>query len=69
MLGGPRSKLFNKFKSLMVKGFMTLREHADEIIAFVEMTMISGVDMGCFIGKERVISALRDRFKLELTTG
>jgi len=69
VLGGPRSKLFNKFKALMVKGFMTLREHADEIIAFVEMTMISGVDMGCFVGKERVISALRDRFKLGLTTG
>lgn len=67
VLGGPRSKLFAKFKSLMVKGFMTLREHADEIIAFVEMTMISGIDLPCFCGKERVISSLRDRFKLGLS--
>ena len=50
VLGGPRSKLFNKFRNLMVKGFMTLREHADEIIDFVEMTMISGIDLPCFIG-------------------
>ena len=67
VLGGPRSKLFNKFKSLMVKGFMTLREHADEIIAFVEMTMISGIDLPCFVGKDKVISSLRERFKLEFT--
>ena len=51
----------------MVKGFMTLREHADEIIAFVEMTMISGIDLPCFIGKDRVISSLRERFKLDLS--
>ena len=51
----------------MVKGFMSLREHADEIIAFVEMTMISGIDLPCFVGKERVISSLRERFKLDLT--
>jgi phosphatidylinositol 4-kinase B len=67
VLGGQRSKMFNKFRSLMVKGFMTLREHADEIIAFVEMTMISGIDLPCFVGKERVISSLRERFMLSLT--
>jgi hypothetical protein len=32
----------------MVKGFMALREHAEEIISFVEMTMISGLDLPCF---------------------
>jgi len=50
----------------MIKGFLTLREHSDEIISFVEMTMISGIDLPCFIGKDRVISSLRERFKLDL---
>ena len=67
VLGGPRSKLFSKFEALMLKGFMTLREHADEIIAFVEMTMISGIDLPCFVGKDRVMSSLKERFKLEMT--
>jgi len=48
VMGGPRSKGFQKFKSLMVKGFLALREHSEKIISFVEMTMISGVDLGCF---------------------
>ena len=47
-MGGPRSKYFLKFKSLMVKGFLAVREHADSIISFVEMTMISGIDLPCF---------------------
>ena len=46
----------------MVKGFMKLREHAEEIISFVEMTMLSGIDLPCFQGKDRVLSALRERF-------
>lgn len=33
----------------MVKGFLALREHAEEIISFVEMTMISGGnELPCF---------------------
>ena len=32
----------------MVKGFMKLREHAEELISFVEMTMLSGIDLPCF---------------------
>mmetsp|Transcript_31685 Transcript_31685/g.41958 ORF Transcript_31685/g.41958 Transcript_31685/m.41958 type:complete len:88 (+) Transcript_31685:2197-2460(+) len=51
----------------MVKGFMTLREHAEELISFVEMTMLSGVDLPCFQGKERVVETLRDRFRLDLS--
>jgi phosphatidylinositol kinase/protein kinase (PI-3 family) len=48
VMGGHRSKAFMKFKSLMVKGFLALREHAEQIISFVEMTMISGIDLPCF---------------------
>ena len=56
LLGGPNSKAFLKFKNLMLKGFMKLREHAEEIISFVEMTMLSGMDFPCFNGKDRVLS-------------
>ena len=48
VLGGLRSKFFNQFKALMVKGFMALRAHAEEIISFVEMSIVSGIDLPCF---------------------
>ena len=67
-MGGYRSKLFNKFKSYMVKGFLALREHAEEIISFVEMTMISGIDLPCFRGSDRVLEQLRDRLQLNLSS-
>lgn len=56
LLGGQNSRAFAKFQGLMVKGFMKLREHAEELISFVEMTMLSGIDLPCFQGKERVVS-------------
>lgn len=67
ILGGQRSKFFNQFKTLMVKGFLALREHAEEIISFVEMSMVSGIDLPCFRGRDRVLSELRDRFQLEMS--
>lgn len=67
VMGGPRSKSFELYIKLMKKGFLCLREHADEIISFVEMTMISGIDLPCFQGSDRVLESLRERFKLEMT--
>lgn len=67
VMGGLTSKYFQKFKKLMVRGFLALREHAEEIISFVEMTMISGLDLPCFQGSDRVLESLRERFKLELS--
>jgi phosphatidylinositol 4-kinase len=67
VMGGTGSKHFAKFKKLMVKGFLALREHAEEIISFVEMTMISGLDLPCFQGSDRVLEALRERFRLDLS--
>ena len=67
LLGGQNSRAFAKFQGLMVKGFMKLREHAEELISFVEMTMLSGIDLPCFQGKERVVSQMRDRFRLDLS--
>lgn len=67
VLGGLRSKFFNQFRTLMIKGFLALRLHAEEIISFVEMSMVSGIDLPCFRGRDLVLSELRDRFKLEMT--
>jgi hypothetical protein len=36
----------------MYKGFMALRESAEEIVSFIEMSIISGIDLPCFIGRE-----------------
>jgi phosphatidylinositol kinase/protein kinase (PI-3 family) len=52
----------------MVKGFMALREHAEEIISFVEMSIVSGIDLPCFQGRENVLNELRERFKLDMTS-
>lgn len=67
VMGGTSSPHYDKFTKLMTKGFMCLREHAEEIISFVEMTMISGIDLPCFQGSDRVLEQLRERFKLELS--
>lgn len=67
VMGGTQSKYFQCFKKLMIKGFLALREHADEIISFVEMTIISGLHLPCFQGSDRVLEQLRDRFRLELS--
>jgi len=67
VLGGERSKFYSQYKQLMIKGFMALREQAEEIISFVEMSMVSGIDLPCFRGRERVLIELRDRFKLDMT--
>jgi phosphatidylinositol 4-kinase len=67
VMGGHRSRSFLKFKSYMAKGFLALREHAEEIISFVEMTMISGINLPCFLGSDRVLEQLRERFKLNMS--
>ena len=67
VMGGAHSRSFHKFKKLMGKGFLYLREHADEIVSFVEMSMISGLDLPCFQGSDRVLESLRERFKLDMT--
>ena len=55
LMGGMRSKGFQKFQSLMVKGFLLLRNYAEQLISFIEMHMVSGHDMPCFQAKERVL--------------
>lgn len=42
ILGGLNSEKYKEFKTLMLKGFLALRKHADRILLMVEM-MIKGL--------------------------
>ena len=62
LLGGRRSNLFIKFRSLCVKGYVALKEKAEQIILMVEMMRTgSGASLGCFIGGEQTTKDLRLR--------
>ena len=62
VLGGRRSKLFQEFRSLCVKGYSALKEKAEQIILMVEMMRTgSAANLGCFIGGEHATTALRER--------
>ena len=41
--------------------FMALRAYAEEIISFVEMSIVSGIDLIYFQGRDRVLLELQDR--------
>jgi len=70
VMGGSRSQAFWQFKALMIKGFLALRRSAEQIISFVEMTMLSNKNLPCFKNRngEVILEELRRRFKLEMTT-
>lgn len=62
LLGGRRSNLFIKFRSLCVKGYIALKEKAEQIILMVEMMRTgSGASLGCFSGGEEATKELRRR--------
>jgi phosphatidylinositol 4-kinase len=62
LLGGRRSHLFQKFRSLCVKGYVALKEKAEQINLMVEMMRTgSGASLGCFSAGEQATSMLRDR--------
>jgi phosphatidylinositol 4-kinase len=64
ILGGRRSKLFQEFRHLCVKGYRALKEKSEQIILMVEMMRAgSGSNFGCFIGGDNTISDLRERLK------
>ena len=67
IMGGQRSQALRRFKSLMIKGFMALRKHAEQIISLVEMTMMSNKNLACFSRGRVVVEDLRERFKMDET--
>mmetsp|Transcript_22557 Transcript_22557/g.22384 ORF Transcript_22557/g.22384 Transcript_22557/m.22384 type:complete len:193 (+) Transcript_22557:1635-2213(+) len=67
IMGGQRSQALRQFKALMIKGFIALRKHAEHIISFVEMTMMSNKNLSCFSRGSIILNEMRERFKLDLS--
>ena len=38
-MGGQESELFDYFKSLLIKGFIEIRKHMDDILEIIEIMM------------------------------
>jgi phosphatidylinositol kinase/protein kinase (PI-3 family) len=66
LLGGMTSDLFLEFKSLLLRAFIALRKHSDNIILMIEM-MMKDSKLPCFYSGEAAIQHLRERFQLGLT--
>lgn len=62
VLGGRRSNLFIKFRTACVKGYIALKEKADQIKLMVEMMRTgSGASLGCFSGGEQATNGILER--------
>jgi phosphatidylinositol 4-kinase len=59
VLGGEDSKKFKKFRKLLRKGFMALQDHADKIIALVEMMLMGQRDLPCFELREETLRIMK----------
>ncbi|KAJ2611729.1 Phosphatidylinositol 4-kinase pik1alpha (PI4-kinase)(PtdIns-4-kinase) [Coemansia sp. RSA 1365] len=66
ILGGRESAKFAEFRELLVKAFITLRKHADNICLLVEM-MVKDSPLPCLGGNLATVAALRERFHLTLS--
>ncbi|KAJ2590625.1 Phosphatidylinositol 4-kinase pik1alpha (PI4-kinase)(PtdIns-4-kinase) [Coemansia sp. RSA 1722] len=66
ILGGRDSAKFALFRELLIKAFLALRKHADNICLLVEM-MIKDSPLPCLGGGAATVSTLRDRFHLSLS--
>lgn len=72
LLGGRRSKSFNRYRRLCVEGFRALKDKAEQIILMLEMMQTgSGSNLPCFSDGENVIKEFRDRLipKPNMTRG
>lgn len=54
--------MFIKFRSLCVKGYIALKEKADQINLMIEMMRTgSGASLGCFSGGEQATAGIQQR--------
>ncbi len=64
-MGGEQSDLFQYFKALLVKGFLELCKHRDEIVVLAEMMLVEGKTrqpISCLQAGTSVVDAFRARF-------
>ncbi|KFG36027.1 phosphatidylinositol 4-kinase [Toxoplasma gondii MAS] len=66
VMDGETSDNYEYFRTLIIRGFLEARKHADRIILLVEM-MLSATKMPCFSGgPQYTLDALRERFMIGL---
>ncbi|KEP62639.1 UNVERIFIED_CONTAM: phosphatidylinositol 3- and 4-kinase [Hammondia hammondi] len=66
VMDGETSDNYEYFRTLIIRGFLEARKHADRIILLVEM-MLSATKMPCFSGGQQyTLDALRERFMIGL---
>jgi len=64
ILGGTQSSTFREFNSLMKRGFLALRKHAENLLLLVEM-MQKDSKLPCFSGGGSLsITGMKERFHL-----
>ena len=66
ILGGIGSAKWNDWRDLLKKQFREIRQHAERIIAMIEL-MQSNSKLPCFNSGEATSQHLRDRFQLSLS--
>ena len=70
VLGGKSSATFSEFKSLLLRGFLALRKHADKLILLIELMRYQS-HFPCFGGtpvqSDVVMNQLRERFLTGMT--
>ena len=69
VLGGPDSRLFQRFRRLCTLAYLAARKSREQIILLVEMMLSGNENLACFQAGGRVaIDALRSRFNPKMTS-
>ncbi|KAL6057761.1 Phosphatidylinositol 4-kinase beta [Balamuthia mandrillaris] len=58
---------WEEYKSLCLKAFLEARKHMENILLLVEIALRRGPPLPCLVGGESALTALRERFKRNLT--
>ena len=66
VLGGQDSPIFTTFKLLFMRGFLEARRHAHKFILLVQLMQDANM-VAYLAGGDRVVEALRQRFRLDLS--
>jgi len=68
LLDGPDSELFAYFKSLLIKGFFSLRRNIDDIFVMIKI-MTKKSKMPCFVKSETLYTEIKERMSTKYNTG
>lgn len=66
LMMGVKSKYFDTYRELMVKGLIALRKEYKAICGFVKIFIETNADLLCFNDKELILRRLKDKFYLHI---